>query len=211
MSRQTLVIGLTGGIGSGKTTVSDFFARLGAPVIDADAIARSLLQPGENAERKVKEEFGSRILDTQGNIDRTILRKLVFADSAARLKLESILHPMVRREILAQIASVKAPYCIVVVPLLLETGYRELVDRILVVDCTQQLQIERASTRDNSDAGQIESIAATQASRQSRLDAADDVVDNSGDIATLEPQILQLDAKYRSLTSKNPGDDQSEY
>ena len=199
MSRRTLVIGLTGGIGSGKTTVANLFSDLGVPVIDADAISRSLLQPGEDAEQQVKNEFGKSILDANGGIDRTALRRFVFSDPAARARLESILHPLVRQKIQSQISKVSSPYCVVVIPLLLETGYRELVNRILVVDCPQKAQIERAARRDKTNKSQIESIAATQASRQIRLDAADDVIDNSADLSALEPQVVLLDARYRTM------------
>ena len=199
MSRRTLKIGLTGGIGSGKTTVSGLFADLGIPVIDADVIARALLQPGEETERQVKEIFGNKILDARGNIDRSMLRKLVFEDDSARANLESVLHPLVRREILAQVEDISAPYCVIVIPLLLETGYQEFVDRILVVDCPLQTQIDRASQRDQVDSKQAAAIASAQISRQDRLQAADDVIDNSADISALEHQVAELDAKYRFL------------
>jgi len=203
MSRRTLIIGLTGGIGSGKTTVSGMFAARNVPVIDADVIARELLRPGNAAEEEVKTAFGNDILDVEGNIDRAALRRIVFGDAVLRAKLESILHPLVRQEILARIQSISEPYCVVVIPLLIETGYDELVDRILVVDCPLQTQIDRASQRDHSDSKLTESIAATQVSRETRLQAADDAIDNSSDLAALEPQVAALDSKYRLLAKKH--------
>jgi dephospho-CoA kinase len=203
MPHRILKIGLTGGIGSGKTTVSNLFAIRGVPVIDADVIARELLQPGSESTRLVIREFGDDILDSEGNIDRAILRRRVFDDGGARKKLESILHPLVHQEIESQVRSVSGPYCIIVIPLLVETGYSNLVDRILVIDCPPQTQIERASLRDRADRGQIEKIVSAQISRGVRLDSADDIIDNSTNISSLEQQVAELDAKYRKLAQQS--------
>jgi len=199
MASDCLKIGLTGGIGSGKTTVSELFAALDVPVIDADVIARSLLEPGTDAAKQVIAFFGRDIAINDREIDRTRLRELVFNDADARKKLESLLHPVVHQRIREQTAGLTSPYCIIVIPLLFEAGHQDLVDRILVVHTTKENQIRRAASRDQVSAPDIEKILESQIDPQERLAQADDVIENNDGIEQLKLRVQQLDAKYRSL------------
>ena len=199
-NERSLVIGLTGGIGSGKTTVADAFQALGVPVIDADRIARELVEPGEPALAEISAIFGSQCLTTEGHLDRVWLRKRVFGDAALRLRLEEILHPRIRRRMLAQIAASRAPYCIAVIPLLLETQQTDLVDRILVVDAPESSQIARVTSRDRLPRDSVVAIMQSQADRESRLAVADDIIVNDRGLDALIAQVRVLHQHYMEST-----------
>ncbi len=199
-----LVIGLTGGIGSGKTTVANGFAALGVPLIDADQIARDLVTPGGDTLKEIVACFGPGILDGHGGLDRARLRHRIFTDLGERRRLEAILHPRIRTGILARIHQLDAPYCIVSIPLLVETGQSDLVDRVLVVDCPPELQRERIARRDGWPAEEIEGALRAQASREQRLRAADDVVVNDGDLESLRRSIATLHRSYLDLADATP-------
>jgi dephospho-CoA kinase len=196
-SDAALKIGLTGGIASGKSTVADMFAELGIPVIDTDVIARDLVMPGLPALAEIRERFGEGVIDGSGNLDRAAMRKLVFSNDQARRDLEAILHPRIGAETRRQSAEANGPYQVIVVPLLLESQLRQFVDRVLVVDCSEETQIRRLTARDTESAEQARRILAAQASRHDRLAIADDVIHNDRDLAHLRDQVLQLDRKYR--------------
>ena len=201
MASSCLKIGLTGGIGSGKSTVSGLFEALGIPVIDADVIARSLLEPGTEATRQVIRIFGNDIAANEQEIDRARLRECVFDNADARKKLESILHPIVHQKIRQQVEAITSPYCIVVIPLLFEAGHQDLVDRILVVNTSREKQIERAASRDRASVEEIQKILNTQIDPEERLARADDIIDNNDGIEQLESRVHELDALYRGLRS----------
>lgn len=196
---RALRVGVTGGIGSGKTTVCELFAQLGVPVIDADAIARELVAPGRAALAEISAAFGPDFLDANGELRRERLRALIFGDSEKRKRLEAILHPAVYAEMERRAAHIKAPYCILCVPLLLETGGVRRVDQVLVVDAPEALQKQRVAERDRRSPAEVEAILKTQLSRRERLQAADAVIDNQGDLKTLEPQVLTLHQHFLSL------------
>ena len=198
-SHRPLVIGLTGGIGSGKSTVAGIFKQFGIPVIDADVIAHAMVAPGQPAFQEIIEVFGPGSLDASGAIDRNRLRKLVFSDPAQRHRLESILHPKIRREIISLTRNVQTPYCIVVIPLLLETDQRDLVDRILVVDTELDNQIARVTMRNGLPRHEINAIIAAQAKRDSRLAAADEVINNDGSLDELAIQVRAQHKKYLKI------------
>jgi len=189
-------IGLTGGIASGKSTVADVFIELGAAVVDTDAVAREVVAPGESGLEAVATEFGSDILLPNGELDRRALRSIVFRDPQRRETLESILHPLIRARTLQVIASLEAPYVVVVVPLLLETGFAELVERILVVDCPEAQQLERLRQRDDVGESEAQAMLAAQIDRQTRLARAHDVIDNSGSIESTRAQVKALHERY---------------
>ena len=194
--RPALVIGVTGGIGSGKSTVANMFSTLGVPVIDADELARQAVMSGQPALREIVEYLGPSILASSGELDRSALRERAFSDPAVRTKLEAIVHPRVYAEIDNQLRALDAPYAIVVVPLLIESGGLDLVDRVLVVDTPRDLQIERASRRDETSRDAIEKIIAVQLDRNARLAAADDVIENSATEKKLEQAVAELHRKY---------------
>jgi dephospho-CoA kinase len=202
---RTLVVGLTGGIGSGKSTVAALFERFDVPVIDADVLARTLVAPDKPALQDIIEAFGPGSVDAGGRLDRDRLRRRVFSDPAARERLEAILHPRIRGEIIAWTSSIRAPYCIAVIPLLLETGQDDLVDRILVVDTRVDTQIERAARRDGLSRQEIDAVLATQATREYRLAAADEVITNDGQPDELEAQVRTLHEKYLALARIRTG------
>ncbi|AMP01781.1 dephospho-CoA kinase [Collimonas arenae] len=199
-SQAKFSVGLTGGIGSGKTTVADMFAKLGASVIDTDAIAHQLSAAGGIAITPIIAEFGADFIDASGAMDRARMRALVFSDSDARHRLESILHPLIRTETARAAEQAEGPYLIFVVPLLIESGnWKRRVERILAVDCDEQVQVQRVMQRNAMSESQVRAIMATQASRQQRLQAADDVIVNDGDPAALLPQVAQLHTRYLSF------------
>lgn len=191
-----LVVGLTGGIGSGKSSVAALFAERGVPVIDADVIARDLTQPGKPAFAAIVKHFGEQIVLPDGSLDRAGLRQIIFSDVNNRLWLEHLLHPQIRDEMSRQIKTIHAPYCIAVIPLLLEVEFYSFINRILVVDTPEHIQLERVTQRDNSPVIQIEAILKAQAKRQDRLARAHDVIVNDGELTDLVPQVEKLHEKY---------------
>jgi dephospho-CoA kinase len=197
-----VVVGLTGGIGSGKSAAADEFARLGATVVDTDAIAHELTGPGGAAIPAVKRLFGDALVDAAGAMDRKRMRELVFADAEKKRRLEALLHPMIRAESERRIAAAPGPYVVHVVPLLVESpGFRERYRRVLVVDCPEALQVARVRQRSGLAEDEIRRIIAAQIQRESRLAAADDVIDNSGSIAAMQQQVRQLHEKYLALAA----------
>ncbi|MES2319838.1 MAG: dephospho-CoA kinase [Pseudomonadota bacterium] len=196
-------VGLTGGIGCGKTTVADLFAELGASLVDTDLIAHALTAPHGPAMPALVAEFGPACAGPDGAMDRVWMRALVFADACARERLEAILHPRIRDAALAAAAAASGPYVIYVVPLLVESGsWRERVTRILVIDCPEEVQIARVMARNSMTEEQVRAIMAAQATREQRLAAADDVITNSGGIDTLRPQIARLHADYLGFSER---------
>lgn len=197
-----LVVGLTGGIGSGKSTIARLFSTYGVPVIDADIIARELVSPGSPALHEIRDSFGEEYIRTDGQLDRSRLRQLVFSDTTARKRLEKILHPRVREEITNRIREISNPYCLVVIPLLLEAGQQDMVERILVVDIPVELQYERVKTRDSMTTSEISAVIASQISREERNAAADDLLVNDGPLEALEHQVAALHSKYQALAQE---------
>lgn len=195
-------VGLTGGIGSGKSIIAGLFTKIGVPVIDADVISRELTSTPGPVLQRISAAFGDSILDRGGLLDRAALRTLVFTDASARHTLESILHPLVYDRMESIYSQIESPYCILSIPLLLETDASEKVDRILVVDCPVHMQIERTYNRDKVSIEIIESVIRSQVSRESRLAAADDIIVNDGSIADLKSRVDELHAVYLQL-SKN--------
>ncbi|PST93759.1 dephospho-CoA kinase [Photobacterium iliopiscarium] len=196
---MTMVIGLTGGIGSGKTTVANVFAEYGIDLIDADIIARDVVAIGSVGLARITEKFGNRILLNDGNLDRSQLRTAIFSDPQLKNWLNQLLHPLIREKMLADIDRATSPYCLLIVPLMIENNLQTLTDRLLVVDVDQQTQIMRTQQRDNVSLEQINNILAAQASRQQRLDAADDIICNNGDNQALLTQVAQLHLHYLAL------------
>ena len=198
--KQTLVVGLTGGIGSGKTTVANGFSELGVSVIDADQLAHELVEPGQIALDEIISTFGSEALTTDGRLDRDYMRQQIFSDPARKSQLETILHPKIRQHIRALLSDIRTPYCIVVIPLLLETRQTDLVDRILVIDTSEKEQRQRVAARDGLSDNTIMAIMASQADRNTRLAAADDVIVNDKDITVLTCRIQELHKHYMGTT-----------
>lgn len=198
-----LRIGLTGGIGSGKSTVASLFAQHAVPVIDADEISHRLTRPGMPAARQILSAFGPEIAGPDGGIDRKRLGRCIFGDTVKRKRLEAILHPLIRTEMERAVRELDAPYCLLVIPLLIETGQRDLVDRVLVVDIEERLQIERVRSRDGKSETEIQAILDAQASRSQRLAAADDRLTNNGDLASLRIQVEALHERYLALAAAN--------
>ena len=196
-------VGLTGGIGSGKSAVAGLFARRGVAVIDTDEIAHELTRPEGEAIEAIRAAFGAGLIGADGALDRDGMRKLVFANAAARKKLERILHPLIRKESALRRARAKSPYAILVVPLLVEGGVdRSRYARVLVVDCTEVQQVERAMRRSGLPETEVRAILAAQATREQRLARADDVIDNSGTPEALERQVSHLNEKYLTLAAQ---------
>ncbi len=189
---MTLRVALTGGIGSGKTTVCNLFAGHGVPVIDADAIARECVQPGQPAVEEIIRAFGPGVIDPERRIDRARLRTLVFSDRERRRRLEQILHPRIAQAMARRVAGITAPYCVVCIPLLIETRQGGAYDRVVVVDSSVARRIERVMARDRLSRAEVEAIIAVQASREARLAAADETLVNDGDLAGLEQAVLAL-------------------
>ncbi|UCP14507.1 dephospho-CoA kinase [Aeromonas media] len=197
------VVAITGGIGSGKTTVANQFAALGIEVVDADLIAREVVAPGTPALAAITSHFGPEILTEQRLLDRRVLRERIFSDPAAKSWLNALLHPIIRSEMLRQCAAVSSPYCLLVVPLLVENRLTELADRVLVIDVDEATQIERTCRRDGVSREQAQAILASQASRSERLAMADDVLDNqSGTTETIRERILALHETYLAFASQ---------
>ncbi len=199
---MSFVVGLTGGIGSGKSAVSDEFAALGATVVDTDVIARELTERGGAAVAEVERIFGKEFI-AGGAMDRKRMRDHVFADPAAKRALEGLLHPMIRAESARRSLAASGPYIVHVVPLLIESpDYRQRVDRVLVVDCPEETQVERVRARSGLSADEVRAIMRSQASRAERLAAADDVIDNSGPRDALRKQVAALHQKYLQFAGK---------
>lgn len=198
---KALTVGLTGGVASGKTTAARGFEALGVPVIDADQIARQVVQPGQPALEEIRSAFGDEVLTASGKLDRARLRRLVFDDDEARRKLEAIVHPRIRETLTAQRDSVDGPYVVLVVPLLIESSWHDLVDRVLVVDVPEELQLERLMERDHVDEGLARRMLRAQLPRHERLAKADDILRNTGDTERLHRLIRQLHHRYMRLSS----------
>ncbi|WP_429154833.1 dephospho-CoA kinase [Aeromonas media] len=197
------VVAITGGIGSGKTTIANQFAALGIEVVDADLIARDVVAPGTPALAAIVNHFGAEMLTEQGLLDRRALRERIFSDPAAKSWLNALLHPIIRSEMLRQCAAVSSPYCLLVVPLLVENRLTELADRVLVIDVDEATQIERTCRRDGVSREQAQAILASQANRSERLAMADDVLDNqSGTTETIRERILALHETYLAFASQ---------
>ena len=194
-----MIVGLTGGIGSGKSEVSHRFEQLGVTIVDADLIARQVVAPNTPALSEIAAHFGRELLNSDGSLNRTRLRQIIFTSPNERIWLESLLHPIIRQETQRQLATHTSPYCILVSPLLLETDQFQLVDRILVVDTNEQLQTHRAAERDQTSTDQIQKIIATQLSRHQRLNKADDVIVNQGTLAELGEKVHALHKKYLAI------------
>lgn len=198
---RALRIGLTGGIASGKSTVAEIFAELGVPVIDTDIVARQVVAPGQPGLDAVIGKFGTDLLTTDGRLDRQTLRTIVFDDPDKRHALEAILHPLIRARTLEWAQQAGGPYQVFVVPLLVETGFGEIVDRVLVVDCTESQQRSRLLARDNESPESIDRMLAAQAGRAERLTKADDVIDNRGTVAQLRTRVNELHTEYLRLAT----------
>ncbi|MFD2229707.1 dephospho-CoA kinase [Alkalimarinus sediminis] len=194
-----MIIGLTGGIGSGKSAVSDCFEKFGVTVVDADIVAREVVEPGTAALRSIAEHFGDDILTSQGALDRAALRTLIFSDESQRKWLEALLHPLIRNEITQQLSQSSSPYSILSSPLLLETDQASLADRILVVDVPVELQIERTVQRDSNSIDQVKAIINAQSSRELKQQKADDIILNIGTIEELEKDVSALHRRYLQM------------
>ncbi|GFE79068.1 dephospho-CoA kinase [Steroidobacter agaridevorans] len=199
---RPLLIALTGGIASGKSAVAEMFAQLGAPVLDTDQIARDVVEPGTPTLARLVAEFGSEILDASGRLDRARMRTRVFADPAQRKRLEAITHPAIREELAARAQRAQGPYQIHVIPLLIESGRADLYDRVLLVDTSEEAQLKRLLARDGSSQEQARQILAAQASREDRLDAADDVIVNTGTLQDLHRFVQTLHRNYTMLSER---------
>lgn len=193
------VVGLTGGIGSGKSAVSRRFEQLGITVVDADIVAREVVQPGESALKTITQQFGSTILLTDGNLNRATLRKIIFDQPEKRDWLEQLLHPLIRERILLQLTQAASAYAILASPLLLETDQHLLVDHTVIVDVDEATQISRTAMRDNTDSKQVKAIIATQMPRGDKVIRADSLIDNNGSEELLQPQIEALHNRFLTL------------
>ena len=196
-----LIVGLTGGIGSGKSIVSQLFAKLGVPVIDTDLIARELVKADSPALDEITHHFGPAILFDNGELNRKKLAEITFNNPDQRKQLEAILHPRIKHEMVQQVQQLDSQYAIVVIPLLIEAKQQDLVDRILVVDCPTETQIQRVTQRDHRSAKQIHAILDAQASREQRLQIADDVIENTGSIEELKNKICKLHQKFLDISN----------
>ncbi len=194
-----LVIGITGGIGSGKTTATNRFKELGVPVIDADIVARQVVEPCKPALQQIIETFGDKVIDVEGHLDRSALRQIVFSDSELKRKLENIVHPRIHEEIHSQLDQISAAYAIVVIPLLVEGKRNYKLDQVLVIDVPPELQQNRVTVRDRQSGSQVKRILKAQATREERIAIADDIIDNSGSLDNLYEQVDALHLRYLEL------------
>jgi len=199
--RPKLVVGLTGGIASGKSFVASMFLKLGAALVDTDVVAREVVAPGEPGLAAVVAAFGGQVLRPNGELDRPVLRSIVFKDDALRRKLEALLHPLIRARTLAKLGEIEAPYALVAVPLLVETDFAKLVDRVLVVDCPESTQLERLIKRDAIPRTEALAMVRAQTDRATRLKAAHDIIDNSGTIDATRRQVELLHRRYLELAA----------
>ncbi len=200
-----LVVGLTGGIGSGKSTVAGLFAERGVPIIDTDELAREVVAPGMPGLQQLVDRFGNDILTADGQLDRAKLRERIFQDEAARRDVEAILHPRIEARVRDRLAALEAPYALVVIPLLAETGGYPFIEHVLVVDASRETQIRRVMERDGIDRAAVERILAAQADRQRRLALADDVIDGERPLPALRERVAQLDRRYREMARELEG------
>jgi len=197
-------VALTGGIASGKTTVAELFAALGVPLIDTDVIARQIVEPGAPALAQIVAAFGADVLDATGHLDRRRMRERIFADAAAKARLEAILHPAIRAELERRSRAAGGPYQLLVIPLLAEGGRRDHVDRVLLVDAPEEVQVQRLMQRDHVSRAQAEAALKAQATRAARLAVADDVIRNTGRIDELRERVAGLHATYLRLAGAGP-------
>ncbi|MGO4999419.1 dephospho-CoA kinase [Oceanisphaera sp. W20_SRM_FM3] len=198
---MTYTVGVTGGIGSGKSTVADLFAELGVVIVDADMIARDVVASGEPVLDAIGAYFGPEVIAADGSLNRALMRERIFENAAYRHWLEALLHPLIRERMLVECQNARSAYCLLVVPLLVENKLTDLCDRVLVVDASAEVQIARSVRRDSSNEAQIKAMMATQASREQRLAAADDIIDNNDcDLAQLRAAVLQLHEQYLALS-----------
>ena len=198
-----VVIGLTGGIGSGKTTVANFFADLGIDIIDADIAARKVVEPKSNALVQISQHFGLQFIKADGTLNRPLLRSQIFSNDIDKLWLNNLLHPLIRQTMLNEIEQSQSPYCLLVAPLLIENNLQSLVERILIIDISEEEQIKRAVLRDPSSKEEIMRIISSQISRKERLNYADDIIDNSkSDLSLIKDNVIKLDQKYQKLATK---------
>lgn len=202
-THKPLVIGLTGGIAAGKTTVSQLFEKWGAPIIDADVIAHQLTAKNTAAYKDICLHFGDSILQKDGTLDRLKLRNIIFHNPVDKAWLEQLLHPRIREKMKVDVAAVKTPYCICVIPLLAEGTGIDFLDRVLVVDADPKIQLSRLTTRDQSSESLAQKILLAQAAREKRLAIADDIIDNNGDPTSLERQVKKLHERYTALHEKS--------
>lgn len=198
----SLIVGVTGGVGSGKSAVMESFQKRDIAAEDADHMARVVVAPGEPALDAIAKHFGPDILTPEGALDRPKLRQIIFSDSDAKQWLEELLHPLINDELERRLAAAESPYALLVSPLLFETGQSRLVDRVLVIDVPESVQLERASWRDDVDVEQIQRIIDSQMSREERLKRADDVLDNRGDLVAMEEEVERLHKRYLELADK---------
>lgn len=202
-----MIIGLTGGIGSGKTTVSNLFSELGITVVDADIAAREVVELDSPALKKIRQHFGDGVINTDNSLNRQALRKLIFENEAERLWLEALLHPLIRNGLQQQLQRAQSDYAILSSPLLLETDQHQLTQRILVVDVPETLQLERASSRDQNNEQQIKAIMAAQMDRKTRCERADDIILNDSDTDQLKTKVLSLHQHYLKLAKAQKNHD----
>jgi len=198
-----LVVGITGGIGSGKTAVTDIFSTLGIDIVDADIAARVVVEPGTTALRQIAQHFGPQLIQTDGSLDRAALRRIIFQDANAKQWLEQLLHPLIGEEVRRQLDAAKSPYVIFVSPLLIEAKQHLFCNRILVVDVAEEVQLQRTVARDNNDAPQVQRIIASQANRTQRLAYADDIIENTGSLEQLREQVEKKHRFYLELAQQH--------
>ena len=203
VDREPFRVALTGGIASGKTVVANEFTALGVPVIDTDQLARDVVEPGTPALAAIVDAFGAEMLDAGGRLDRRRMRERVFANADDRRTLETITHPAIRQELALRSAAANGPYQIHVIPLLIEGGKARTYNRVLVVDCPEDIQLERLMRRDGSKLTQARQILAAQTTRSARLSAADDVVENTGGLDALRHRVKELHTRYLALAAGN--------
>lgn len=196
------IVGVTGGIGCGKTTVTSLFAAKGIDIVDADVVAREVVMPGSEGLKELVQQFGNKILEEDNTLNRSALRTLIFADTTAKDKVNEILHPLIRINMMNQLANTRSQYCMLSAPLLFENKLQKMVDRTLVIDISEVLQLERTLNRDGGNEDTIKSIMRSQVTREERLALADDIIDNGKSLSSLVPQVNALHDKYTALASK---------
>ncbi len=199
---SAFIVGLTGGIGSGKTTVANLFAALGIALVDADIVAREVVAPGQPALAAIESHFGQQVLTADGQLDRAALRSLVFSDASAKAWLNQLLHPQIRQQLLQQLQQAQSPYVLLVAPLLIENGLTAVVDQVLVVDVDPDLQLQRTVQRDHVSRDQVVAIMASQCQRSLRLQSADQIISNETDVAALTDKVAILHQLYLDMAAE---------